>query len=87
MDRGVKPSLVMNEMNSLTHSCIHSFASLAILAFSGRAVFIILATGAKFLMLESSSRPLEVFEALDGEVAGGDGDKEPWDMIGHMTAQ
>lgn len=41
------PSLVMNEINSLTHSCIHSFASFAILAFSGRAVFMIRATGAK----------------------------------------
>jgi hypothetical protein len=38
------PSLVMNEMNSLTHSCMHSFASLAILAFSGRASFMIRAT-------------------------------------------
>ena len=47
------PSLVMKEMNSLTHSCIHSLASFAILAFSGRAVFIILATGAKFLILAS----------------------------------
>jgi hypothetical protein len=54
---------VMNEMNSLTHSCIHSFASLAILAFSGRAVFIIRATGAKFLMLESKYSCLEGFEA------------------------
>lgn len=43
----------MNEMNSDTHSCMHSFASLAILAFSGRADFIILATGAKFWMLAS----------------------------------
>ena len=47
------PSLVMKEMNSLTHSCIHSLASLAILAFSGRAVFMIRATGAKFRMLAS----------------------------------
>lgn len=47
------PSLVMNEMNSLTHSCMHSFASLAILAFSGKAVFIIRATGAKLRMLAS----------------------------------
>ena len=42
------PSLVMNEINSLTHSCMHSFASFAILAFSGKAVFMIRATGAKF---------------------------------------
>lgn len=47
------PSLVMKLMNSLTHSCIHSFASLAILALSGRACFMIRATGAKFLMLAS----------------------------------
>lgn len=47
------PSLVMKLMNSLTHSCMHSFASLAILALSGRAVFMIRATGAKFRMLAS----------------------------------
>jgi hypothetical protein len=45
------PSLVMKDMNSETHSCMHSFASLAILAFSGKADFMILATGAKFCML------------------------------------
>jgi len=44
----------MNEMNSLTHSCIHSFASLAILAFSGSAVFMIRATGAKLRMSASN---------------------------------
>ncbi len=44
---------MMNEMNSLTHSCMHSLASLAILALSGRAVFIIRATGAKLRMLAS----------------------------------
>ena len=49
------PSLVMNEMNSLTHSCMHSFASLAILALSGSAVFMIRATGAKFRMLASDA--------------------------------
>lgn len=49
------PSLVMKEINSLTHSCMHSFASLAILAFSGRAVFIIRATGAKLRMLASEA--------------------------------
>jgi len=38
------PSLVMNEMNSLTHSCMHSLASFAIFAFSGRAVFMMRAT-------------------------------------------
>lgn len=75
----------MNEMNSLTHSCMHSFASFAILAFSGSAVFIILATGAKFLILESKTC-LEAFEGLDVDGARGDGDGELWDMIGHMTA-
>lgn len=50
------PSLVMKEINSLTHSCMHSFASLAILAFSGRAVFMIRATGAKLRMLASETR-------------------------------
>ena len=48
-----EPSLVMNEMNSLTHSCMHSLASLAILALSGSAVFMIRATGAKLRMLAS----------------------------------
>ena len=43
-------------MNSLTHSCMHSFASLAILAFSGNAVFIIRATGAKLRILASDAR-------------------------------
>ena len=45
----------MNEMNSLTHSCMHSFASFAIFAFSGNAVFMIRATGAKLCMLASLS--------------------------------
>lgn len=39
-----QPSLVMNEINSLTHSCIHSLASFAILAFSGKASFMMRAT-------------------------------------------
>ena len=47
------PSLVMKLINSLTHSCMHSFASLAILALSGSAVFMIRATGAQFRMLAS----------------------------------
>ena len=47
------PSLVMNEMNSLTHSCMHSLASFAIFAFSGNAVFMMRATGAKFRILAS----------------------------------
>lgn len=55
------PSLVMKEMNSLTHSCMHSFASLAILAFSGKAVFMIRATGAKLRMLASEAGPCEAF--------------------------
>jgi hypothetical protein len=46
-------------MNSETHSCMHSFASLAIFAFSGRADFMILATGAKLRMLASESRLLD----------------------------
>jgi hypothetical protein len=58
------PSLVMKLINSDTHSCMHSLASLAIFAFSGRADFIILATGAKLRMLASESRLLgEVFAA------------------------
>ncbi len=48
----------MNEMNSDTHSCIHSLASFAIFAFSGRADFMIRATGAKLRMLASESRLL-----------------------------
>jgi hypothetical protein len=43
----------MNEMNSLTHSCMHSLASLAIFALSGNAIFMIRATGAKLRMLAS----------------------------------
>lgn len=71
------PSLVMKEMNSDTHSCMHSFASFAILAFSGSADFMILATGAKFCMLASpcSNAFLEaLFEALDECCCGGDDD-------------
>ena len=48
----------MNEMNSLTHSCMHSLASLAIFAFSGNAIFMIRATGAKFRMLASDTKPM-----------------------------
>lgn len=50
----------MKEMNSLTHSCMHSFASFAIFAFSGRAVFMIRATGAKLRMLASDTALLLV---------------------------
>lgn len=49
------PSLVMKEMNSLTHSCMHSFASFAILALSGSAIFMMRATGAKLRMLASEA--------------------------------
>jgi hypothetical protein len=45
----------MKEMNSLTHSCMHSFASFAIFAFSGSASFIMRATGAKLRMLASEA--------------------------------
>lgn len=61
----------MNEMNSLTHSCMHSFASLAILAFSGSAIFMMRATGAKLRMLASEARLL--FALLD-EFCGGEAD-------------
>ena len=64
-------------MNSETHSCMHSFASLAILAFSGRADFMILATGAKFCMLASVCKCAlsALLKALDDERwAGGDED-------------
>ena len=56
---------------------MHSFASLAILAFSGRADFMILATGAKFCMLASVCKCAlsALLKALDDERwAGGDED-------------
>jgi hypothetical protein len=71
------PSLVIKDMNSETHSCMHSFASLAILAFSGRADFMIRATGAKFCMLASVCKCAlsALLNALDDErCAGGDED-------------
>ncbi len=40
----MKVGLTMNEMNSETHSCTHSFASLLTFAWAGREVFIIRAT-------------------------------------------
>lgn len=58
----------MKEMNSLTHSCMHSFASLAIFAFSGRAIFMMRATGAKLRMLASAAA---AFAGL-GVVCGGE---------------
>lgn len=86
--REVSPSLVMKEMNSLTHSCMHSFASLAILAFSGSAVFIIRATGAKLRML-ASCRSLSVAlgdnerektsQGACGEPSGEWPDMETWE--------
>jgi len=65
------PSLVMNEMNSLTHSCMHSFASLAIFAFSGKAIFMIRATGARLRMLASDTRKLEEVFLVACEDFGG----------------
>ena len=75
-----KPSLVMKLMNSLTHSCMHSLASFAIFALSGKASFMILATGAKLRMLASD--PLSDF-LLDLEARRGCGSSEddPSDMI------
>lgn len=60
----------MKEMNSLTHSCIHSLASFAILALSGSAIFMIRATGAKLRMLASVEALLLVLLGVDcgGEV-------------------
>lgn len=81
-DRDI-PSLVMNEMNSLTHSCMHSLASFAIFAFSGRAVFMIRATGAKLRIL-ASEWPRSYFSPLEAPRVSGDWE-EVWDMIGCMT--
>ena len=67
---GSIPSLVMNEMNSDTHSCMHSLASFAILAFSGSANFMIRATGAKFCMLASDCCNCCFDALLDPGVAG-----------------
>jgi hypothetical protein len=72
----------MNEINSLTHSCIHSLASFAIFAFSGRAVFMILATGAKLRMLASDApSPLPALPEARG-VGEDCGEEEARDMIG-----
>lgn len=58
---------MMKEMNSLTHSCMHSLASFAILAFSGRAIFMMRATGAKLRILASEAVPqAETFAWLCG---------------------
>jgi hypothetical protein len=72
-DSGDSPSLVMNEMNSLTHSCMHSFASFAILAFSGRAIFMMRATGAKLRMLASEA--VALLTVVLGDVCGGDAEE------------
>ena len=56
----------MKEMYSLTHSCMHSFASFAIFALSGRACFKIRATGAKFRMLASNCAGVD---RLSGPIA------------------
>jgi hypothetical protein len=56
---------------------MHSLASFAILAFSGRAIFMIRATGAKLRMLASEARLLFAFlEECCGVEADGwdDGD-------------
>lgn len=63
----------MKEMNSLTHSCMHSLASFAILAFSGRAIFMMRATGAKLRMLASEAAAL-LFVPL-GVVCGGEAEE------------
>lgn len=80
------PSLVMNEMNSDTHSCIHSLASFAIFAFSGRADFMIRATGAKFRMLASESRLL-LAGAMDGRQLGSDEEGGDEDDMAPVTAR
>lgn len=69
------PSLVIKEINSLTHSCMHSLASLAIFAFSGRAFFMMRATGAKLRMLASCPSWRSALEADDEvEARGASGD-------------
>lgn len=74
------PSLVIKEINSLTHSCMHSLASLAIFAFSGRAFFMMRATGAKLRMLASCpswrSAALEADDEVEARGASGDLDGE-----------
>lgn len=74
------PSLVMKEMNSLTHSCMHSLASLAILALSGRAIFMMRATGAKLRMLASDDA-VRAREGERGYLEEGDGGEPSDDMM------
>ena len=71
----------MKEMNSLTHSCMHSFASFAIFAFSGSAVFMIRATGAKFRMLASETTFLDPPPLEDAGRGDGEDDGDAEDMI------
>jgi hypothetical protein len=66
----------MKEMNSLTHSCMHSLASFAIFAFSGRAVFMMRATGAKLRMLASDAALLALLEPFTGGEADECGDDD-----------
>jgi hypothetical protein len=63
----------MKEINSLTHSCMHSLASFAILAFSGSAIFMMRATGAKLRMLASEAAA--VLSVFLGVVCGGDAEE------------
>jgi hypothetical protein len=76
----------MNEMNSDTHSCIHSLASFAIFAFSGRADFMIRATGAKLRMLASESRLL-LAGAVDGRWAGSEDEGGDEDDMAPVAAR
>lgn len=73
----------MKEMNSLTHSCMHSFASFAIFAFSGKAIFMMRATGAKLRMLASDAALLAPGLAVDCG-ADGEGCGESRDMTGWL---
>lgn len=52
------PSLVMKEMNSLTHSCMLAMNSLEILALSGNAFLITRATDANSQILAIYTRLL-----------------------------
>jgi hypothetical protein len=79
------PSLVINEMNSLTHSCMHSLASFAILALSGSAPFIIRATGAKLRMLASEATSFLVFRGRSG--CDRDGTRDAEDMTVRQSAR
>lgn len=75
---------MMKLMNSLTHSCIHSLASFAIFAFSGSAVFMIRATGAK-LRMSASDPPSSLLDPEERR-ARSTGEEESWDIAGHLVA-